>query len=155
MVAIGIVEGLEMIHIIYNKTQLAARIRENILYLLPLFFKGQPVKELSENSQIIGYLSTRSEIFPTLFKNRSFEYLDVNSITINPSHKHYFSALEIANIFDFDIRKNDYDEKLVNAMNNAIFRMSLIIIFISLLLYPLIAFLVGKPLLAISKHIDF
>jgi len=115
----------------------------------------QPVKELSENSQIIGYLSTRSEIFPTLFKNRSFEYLDVNSITINPSHKHYFSALEIANIFDFDIRKNDYDEKLVNAMNNAIFRMSLIIIFISLLLYPLIAFLVGKPLLAISKHIDF
>jgi len=115
----------------------------------------QPIKGLTDNGQIIGYLATRSEIFPALFKNRSFDYLDIHSIAINPDHKRYFSISEKADIFTFDIRKNDYEDKLVKAMNSAIFRMSLIIVFISLLLYPLIAFLVGKPLLAISKHIDF
>jgi len=119
------------------------------------FITIQAIKDFNNPEQAIGYLATRSEIFPTLFKQSSFDYLDAHSIEVISPNKQFNSTEKLLDIIKFNIRKNDYGDKLVDAMNNAIFRMSLVIVFISLLLYPLIAFLVGKPLLAISKHIDF
>ena len=103
---------------------------------------------------IIGYIGLRANLIPELIESRQYNYIDRQSIRLNITHSKDLVVTDLIRYLEFDLRPNIMIDEIMNIAIDMLSRMSLIIGIPTLLLYPLVSFLIARPLRRISQHID-
>jgi len=101
-----------------------------------------------------GYIAIRADLKPELILTRQYNYIDKQSIHITHKDSKTFPVSELPNHLAFDLRPNEMLDDIMNIVIGMLYRMALIIGVPTLLLYPLVTYLIARPLRKISQHID-
>jgi len=103
---------------------------------------------------IIGYIGIRANLMPELIETRQYNYIDRKSIRLNITHSKDLAVSDLIKYLEFNLRPNTMIDEIMNIAVGMLSRMSLIIGIPTLLLYPLVSYLIARPLRKISQHID-
>ena len=114
----------------------------------------QEVYNRNNNTEIIGYIAIKANLIKELIEDRQYNYIDKDSISVTLKKETLLSENELVNYLKFDLRPIELMDEIMNMANSMLYRMALIIGIPTLLLYPLVTFLISKPLSKISAHID-
>jgi diguanylate cyclase (GGDEF)-like protein len=114
----------------------------------------EPVRISTEDDNIIGYIATRSDMKPELVSIVQFSHIASTSISITPDTRLHLAISEVYEHLTFELNKNPMLDDLVGIITNAVFRMAAVMVILTLLFYPLVTYLIGRPLTQISRHVD-
>ena len=103
---------------------------------------------------IIGYIGLRADLKPELILTRQYNYIDRLSIHLKKNKPESFPVPALASHLAFDLRPNAMLDEIMNIVIDMLSRMALIIGIPTLLLYPVVTFIIARPLRKISQHID-
>lgn len=103
---------------------------------------------------IIGYIVLRADLMPELVLTRQYNYIDRQSIQVTNTQPQTIPVSQLINYLSFDLRPNEMMDEIMNIATSMLSRMAIIIGVPTLLLYPLVTFIIARPLRKISQHID-
>lgn len=103
---------------------------------------------------IVGYIGLRADLMPELILTRQYNYIDRQSIHITQTPTGNIPVSQLINYLSFDLRPNEMMDEIMNIATSMLSRMAIIIGVPTLLLYPLVTFIIARPLRKISQHID-
>ena len=112
------------------------------------------VYDKSNESFIIGYIGLRVNLIPELILTRQYNHIDRESLHITQSKKDNIPVSELINYLSFNLRPNEMMDEIMNIATSMLTRMAIIIGVPTLLLYPIVTFIIARPLRKISQHID-
>ena len=114
----------------------------------------EPVHDRSINKVLIGYVGIRCDLIPELTTARQFNYLDRESIQINLKQTRALPVSELIEHMSFSLKPNQAMDEIMNIVIDMLLRTAIIVGVPTLLLYPLVTYLIAHPLRRISQHID-
>ncbi|MCW9012983.1 MAG: bifunctional diguanylate cyclase/phosphodiesterase [Gammaproteobacteria bacterium] len=114
----------------------------------------EKIEKESPSGIFQGYISMRSNLIPELIEFKQYNYVDHDSIKIKSTEVSKLLVSDFSRYISYDLRPNPIVDDMVGIVKDMLFRMALIIIVPTLLMYPFVSYLVAKPLKAISRHID-
>lgn len=120
----------------------------------PVLLMTQPIREKSEAQAVIGFVGLRVALMPLLLRLSQFQYLDSRSIEFAPSPEQRVKLDDFLLSVTYKPRQNPATDAVETVLRSAILRLGLVLGILSLLFYPMLVYLVGKPLQRLSQHID-
>jgi len=113
-----------------------------------------PVTSSTPGSSNLGYVVTRTDFFDKIQLENSVQYMDSLTIQNRDRDGHPFSLDELLNNIEFELRIDPSMSLVLNAMKSAIFNLGVTIALVAMLLYPMVAYLIARPLRQLNQHID-
>ena len=113
-----------------------------------------PVTEPSQESRTIGYVVTRSDLLTQIDLENRFQLIDSQTIQIKEGRDQHFSLNELLNNIEFELKPDPNMSLVLGGMKKAILNLGLVITLAVILLYPMVAFLIARPLRQLNRHID-
>lgn len=103
---------------------------------------------------IIGYAGIRSDMMSSLKTMRQYNYLDRLSIVIHTDKSKKIPIADLIDHMSFSLKPNPMMNEIMNITVDMLYRMTFIVAIPILFLYPLVTYLISRPLRSISQHID-
>lgn len=101
-----------------------------------------------------GYVATRSRLMPDMIHRNQFTYIDGESIRVGIEQVLSLPVSELSNYVTYSLYSHSVMDKMIAIVVEVLLKMALIIGLPTILLYPLVNYLISKPLQQISNHID-
>ncbi len=112
------------------------------------------IKDTGDAAEILGYVALRMRFLPGLRENHVYRFLDPASIEIPGGQQSSIAWGELLEHVRFTLRPNPMGEAVLNIVSPAVLKISLLLILVTLILFPTLAYIVVRPLKTISTHID-
>jgi diguanylate cyclase (GGDEF)-like protein len=119
----------------------------------PLLLVFAPVHEGSDR-RVIGYVGLRIRLLTQLRESRVYRYADPASIAFERPGDGVMSWSGLTDSLTFAVRPNPMSESVSRLVSGTIISLSVILGLLALVLFPLLVYLIARPLRAISAHID-
>lgn len=113
-----------------------------------------PVTDSAEETTTVGYVVTRSDLLDQINLENRFQLIDSKTVHIKDWHDNSFSLDELLNNIKFELKPDPSMTLVLNGMKKAIFNLGIIIALVAMLLYPMVALLIARPLSQLNRHID-
>jgi diguanylate cyclase (GGDEF)-like protein len=113
-----------------------------------------PVNESSGGSERLGYLATQSDFLDKIHLENSFQNIEAVSFQNRARDNRPYSLKELLDNIEFKLRPNPNMTLVLDGMKSAIFDLGLVILLIVIMLYPMVAFLIARPISQLNQHID-
>ncbi|MES9868122.1 MAG: bifunctional diguanylate cyclase/phosphodiesterase [Sedimenticola sp.] len=120
----------------------------------PALILIQEILDKSGTGERTGFIGLHIDFMRLLQRLSQFQHLDSRSVEFAPSPDGLLLLEDFFQSTTFQARHNPATETVENVLGSAILRLGLIIGTLSLLFYPMLVYLVGKPLRQLSHHID-
>lgn len=114
----------------------------------------EPIRAASDDGTTIGYVAMRSDMRPSLIEMRQFNNVEHKTITLRGGIHEHLSISALPEYISFKLRSNPILEDTVHIVTNMVILMATATIILTLLFYPIVTYLIAKPLTQISRHID-
>lgn len=118
-----------------------------LTFILPIIDTNDPTKKA-------GYLMTQSNFFDKLTLESSFQHIDGFTIYSNERDEKAFSLEELLDNIEFEIKPDPSMSLLLKEVKSGIFNLGLVVLLIAIILYPMVALLIARPLRQLNQHID-
>jgi diguanylate cyclase (GGDEF)-like protein len=102
----------------------------------------------------LGYLVSISNLLPMLKQLGDFHYIDRDSITISIRESDNISIQSLLDYMDYSLIDNPYAETMRPFVKQSLIQLAGSALILTLLIFPLAAWLVNRPILKISQQID-
>ncbi len=119
----------------------------------PLIVVVTPVED-PVSKEKLGYLATLYQLFPILKGLSHFNYIDNTSISINIADIDKTSNLSLLEHIDYRLTSDPYAEAIKPVIQESLLQLAGAALILTLLIFPLAAWLVNRPILQISQQID-
>ncbi|MBT3042973.1 MAG: bifunctional diguanylate cyclase/phosphodiesterase [Candidatus Thiodiazotropha sp. (ex Codakia orbicularis)] len=119
----------------------------------PLIVVIIPVKE-SNSGKKLGYLATLSNLFPVLKGFSHFNHIDRNSIRVTIDEIDMISSQSLLEYIDYRLTSDPYAQAIKPVVKQSLLQLAGTALILTLLIFPLAAWLVNRPILQISQQID-
>jgi len=113
-----------------------------------------PVIESGGGQTTIGYVVTRSDILAQISVENRFQSIDSQTIQIKQGLNKKLSLEELFHSIEFELKPNSNMTLVLNGMKPAVFNLGIVILLVIILLYPMVALLIARPLRQLNQHID-
>lgn len=113
-----------------------------------------PVIDANDHSKTVGYVMTQSNFFDKLTLESRFQHVDGFTIYSNDRNDKPFSLDELLNNIEFEIKPDTNMSLLLKEVKSAIFNLGLVVALVAVILYPMVAILIARPLRQLNQHID-
>jgi diguanylate cyclase (GGDEF)-like protein len=110
--------------------------------------------EESVSGKKLGYLASISKLLPMLKQIQDFRYIDRDSITITIPESNDVSIQSLLVNMDYDLIDNPYAEAIRPVVKQSLIQLAGSALILTLLIFPLAAWLINRPILKISQQID-
>ncbi|PVV08525.1 MAG: hypothetical protein B6D77_11725 [gamma proteobacterium symbiont of Ctena orbiculata] len=119
----------------------------------PLIVVVTPVED-PVSKEKLGYLATLYQLFPILKGLSHFNYIDNTSISINIADIDKTSNLSLLEHIDYRLTSDPYAEAIKPVIQESLLQLAGAALILTLLIFPVAAWLVNRPILQISQQID-
>ncbi|MDH3354527.1 MAG: bifunctional diguanylate cyclase/phosphodiesterase, partial [Chromatiales bacterium] len=113
-----------------------------------------PVTDAGNPSNTIGYIATHNHLLNKIGSEDTFQLIDPESINFDTVSPKNLSLDELLNQIKFSLKPDPGMALVLIGMKKAIFNLGLIIALVVMLLYPMVAYLIARPLRQLNQHID-
>ena len=122
----------------------------------PTLLVFRPVTEVTDRAgrNPLGYVGLRIRFLPWMRQNRAYRYADPESIDFERGPESTLSWEEMQSMLRFRLRENPMNEMVTGLLSGSILNLSIILGIFALTLFPVLVYLIVRPLRAISTHID-
>jgi diguanylate cyclase (GGDEF)-like protein len=119
----------------------------------PYLVVTAPVEDpVSQNR--LGYLASVNSLLPILKGLIGFHYIDQSSIDISIDSSDIISSHSLLESIDYTLAGNPYHQVLKPAVRRSLLELAGSTLLLTLLIFPLAAWLVNRPILQLSQQID-
>ncbi|MES9892101.1 MAG: GGDEF domain-containing protein, partial [Candidatus Thiodiazotropha sp.] len=119
----------------------------------PLIVVIIPVME-SLNGKKLGYLATLNNLFPILKGFSHFNHIDQSSIRVTIDEIDMISSRSLLENIDYRLTSAPYAQAIKPVVKQSLLQLAGTALILTLLIFPLAACLVNRPILQISQQID-
>ncbi len=119
----------------------------------PSIIEISPIWSHGGDDVAAGHVAIRARFLPMLAAG-DFRFIDSASIRFPPESEQPIPQSMTASAIRFELRDNPMSTSFETILRNAILRLGVVIGLITLLIYPAMVYVIGKPLCAISNQID-
>ncbi len=119
-----------------------------------LIFHSVTTRDANDREQLVGYVGLRVTFLHQLRENHAYRYVNAPSIRFVRGGNSTLTWPELQSIVEFELRDNPMSEAVSGLLSGAIVNLSVILGLFALTLFPVLVFLIVRPLRAISGHID-
>jgi diguanylate cyclase (GGDEF)-like protein len=102
----------------------------------------------------LGYLVTISNLLPILRQLHSFRHIDLDTITVTLEEGNNISTQTLLDNIDYTLSGNPYAEVIRPAVRQSLLQLAGSALILTLLIFPLAAWLINHPIQKISQQID-
>jgi diguanylate cyclase (GGDEF)-like protein len=102
----------------------------------------------------LGYLASISNLLPMLKQLRDFHYIDRDSITSTIPESNNITIQSLLDNIDYGLVNSPYVEALRRVVTQSLIQLGGSALLLTLLIFPLAAWLINRPILKISQQID-
>ncbi|MEW8027354.1 MAG: EAL domain-containing protein [Candidatus Thiodiazotropha sp.] len=119
----------------------------------PLIVVVIPVEEPISGKKM-GYLATLSNLFPILKGFSHFSYIDRSSISVAIDEIDMISSQSLLENISYRLAGDPYAQAIKPVVKQSLLQLAGTALILTLLIFPLAAWLVNRPILQISQQID-
>lgn len=102
----------------------------------------------------LGYLATISKLRPILNQLGDFHYIDRDSFSITLDEGDNLSAQSLLDKLNYNITGNPYADAIRPVLKQSLLQLAGYTLLLTLLIFPLAAWLINRPIVNISQQID-
>lgn len=140
--------------------------------LLPLQMAGLPAKEYIQLNQsepmlilfapindpvtqeVSGHVATMSRIMPHLLSRGQFSQVDPDSLSIDVASHQRVVPEQLMQHIHYRLTNDTYANTLRNVMTDSVLRLGSMAAILSLIIFPLAARIMSRPIRQIAQHVD-
>jgi diguanylate cyclase (GGDEF)-like protein len=119
----------------------------------PLLVMSEPVKNI-EGEKAFGYVATLSRIVPLLHASGQFNLVNVETLSIDNTNSERIESRDLKPLIHYQLNSDDYTDNLRLVLNEAVIKLASLAAILSLIIFPLAARIMSRPILKIAQHID-
>lgn len=119
---------------------------------LPFVTITKPVID-KHTQQILGYIATLNRLMP-IVATHHFNRVDPKTISIDISDARQITSDVLKQHLHYSLTSDPYAEAIQSEMTDFLFRLSSITAILTLLIFPMAAWIVSRPIKMITQHID-
>ncbi len=119
----------------------------------PLLVVIQAVKD-KEGKTSFGHIATLSRIIPLFLASGQFNQVNAESLSVDNTGAEQIGSQELKSLIHYQLNSNKYAENLRQLMTETVLRLASLAAILSLIIFPLAARIMSRPILRISQHID-
>jgi diguanylate cyclase (GGDEF)-like protein len=119
----------------------------------PLLVMIHPVKAADE-SEILGYVATLSRIVPLFLSTGQFNQVKSETLRVDSIASERIDTQALKPHIHYQLNSDDYADNLRQVMNDTVFRLASMAAILSLIIFPLAARIMSRPILKIARHVD-
>ncbi len=120
---------------------------------VPLLVVTTPVKEPVSGTRL-GYLVTLNTLLPIINTFIHFNHIDRDTISITMAEAETISSQALLERIEYRLAGNSYAEAIKPAIKESLYRLASTALLLTLLIFPLAAWLINRPIMRISQQID-
>ena len=122
----------------------------------PTLVMFRPVYDRADIARLSprGYVGLRIRFLERMREGHAYRYVNPQSIGFAPGGDTTSSWAELRSMLRFTLRENPMGEAVSGLLSGSVLNLSVILAVFALALFPSLAFLIVRPLRAISTHID-
>jgi diguanylate cyclase (GGDEF)-like protein len=120
---------------------------------VPLLVVTTPLKEPVTGTKL-GYLVTLNTLLPIIDSLSHFTHIDRNSIVITIADAERMSSEELLDGIEYRLAGDSYAEAIRPAIEESLYQLASTALILTLLIFPLAAWLINRPIIRISQQID-
>ena len=105
-------------------------------------------------SEPSGYIALLSEFYPEFFHLGRFNHINQKSILFRFADQEQITWSTLPTRIQYLLLNDPLAEALKEVMGQAVFRLAVMLAVFTMILFPLAAWLIGRPIRLISQHID-
>ncbi|MCW8827216.1 MAG: bifunctional diguanylate cyclase/phosphodiesterase [Gammaproteobacteria bacterium] len=113
-----------------------------------------PVIESNGSKRLLGYVATRSDFLDKISVENSFQHIDSISFQNKTRSDAPYPLGELLNNLEFELNPDPNMALVLDEMKSAIFNLGLVLLLVTIMLYPMVAYLIARPLRQLNRHID-
>lgn len=119
-----------------------------------LIFHSVTSRDAEDREQLVGYVGLRVTFLQQLRENHAYRYVNAPTIHFVRGGNSTLTWPELKSIVEFELRDNPMSEAVSGLLSGSIVNLSVILGLFAMTLFPVLVFLIVRPLRAISAHID-
>ena len=113
-----------------------------------------PIKRVDPMDMVQGYIGVRLSLIQTLLDQYRFRYIDIDTLDSSGEIDNKLPLSNLDRVLQFEIKSSPEAEMMMKIVDATVIQFATIVGLLCLLFYFLLVYLLGKPLLEISNHID-
>ena len=113
-----------------------------------------PIKRVGPMGVVEGYLGVRLSLIQTLLGQYRFRYIDIDTLDSSGEIDNKLPLSNLDRVLDFEVKSSPEAEMMMKIVDATVIQLATIVGVLCLLFYFLLVYLLGKPLLEISEHVD-
>ena len=119
----------------------------------PLLVVIRPVQD-AKGESLQGYVATLSRVIPQFLSSGQFSLVDIDTLKVDIGNTDRIPSHELFSAIQYELTSDDYAETLKRVMTESVLRLAGMAAILSLIIFPLAARIMSRPILQISQHID-
>ena len=120
---------------------------------VPMVISVAPVPN-PKDEKPLGYIAMRSEFYPEFFRLGRFNHINQKSILFNFGRNEAIAWPDVPDRIQYLLLSDPLAEALKQVMAKSVIRLAVMLAVFALLVFPVAACLIGRPIRLISQHID-
>jgi diguanylate cyclase (GGDEF)-like protein len=119
----------------------------------PLVMVIKPIhKEPSQDN--LGYIATLNRLRPVFYASHHFSLIDPKTLSIDIRQAEQVSSSVFIKHLHYQLSDDPYTEAVQSAITSSLLRLAHFAVILTLLIFPLAALLMSRPIMRLSQHID-
>ncbi len=119
----------------------------------PLLVVIEPIID-EERKITLGYVATLSRIIPLFRTSGQFKIVDVESLSVDNTQVAHIGSRDIKNLIQYQLNSDEYANTLRQVMTETVFHLASLAAILSLIIFPLAARIMSRPIRQIAQHVD-
>jgi diguanylate cyclase (GGDEF)-like protein len=119
----------------------------------PLLVMIEPVLDDEQNTTF-GYVATLSRIVPLFLASGQFNLVNADTLSVYSKHSHRIDSRDFKPLIHYQLNSDNYTDKLRHVMTETMIRLASLAAILSLIIFPLAARIMSRPILKIAQHVD-
>ncbi len=119
----------------------------------PLLVMIEPVNDMERN-RTFGYVATLSRVFPLFLASGQFNLVNAETLSVDNKLNDRISDQELKPLIHYQLNSDEYADKLRQVMTKTVTTLASLAAILSLIIFPLSARIMSRPILRIAQQID-
>ena len=119
----------------------------------PFVMVVKPIKD-NFSQRHLGYIATLNRLLPVVYSSRQFSLVNPETLSVSLRQTDRISSEAFSQHIHYQLSSDPYTEAVQSEMTESLLRLASITAILTLLIFPLAAWLVSRPIMQISQHID-
>jgi diguanylate cyclase (GGDEF)-like protein len=119
----------------------------------PLLVTIEPVTNESRDP-VTGYVATLSRIIPLFLSSGQFNQVDVETLNVDSNGSERIDKTTLKSLIHYQLNSDEYADNLRQVMTKTVTWLASLAALLSLIIFPLAARIMSRPILRIAQHID-